>query len=102
MDITEKTVLQTFMYHPPTPEQQIHYGAVRAWARFFAEAVLKECPPSAERTLALRKIQEGLMWANASIALNEPSARAIPPSPDPAPPPSPPTPAATSAPSGDT
>lgn len=85
MDITKDTILETFMYHPPTEAQKEQYLKIRTWARFFAEAVLDCSPPSAERTLALRKVQEAVMWANAAIALNPsqemPSPTLAPPEP---------------------
>lgn len=31
------------------------------------EWILQNCPPSAERTIAVRKLQESRMWANASL-----------------------------------
>jgi hypothetical protein len=34
------------------------------------EAILNDCPASAERTLAIRKLQEARMWANAAIAFD--------------------------------
>jgi len=33
-------------------------------------AILDACPRSAERTLAVRKLQEARMWANASIVFD--------------------------------
>jgi len=60
-----------FTYHPPFGTQQERYVVLRNYARVFAEAVLGHCPGSAERTLALRKIEEAVMWANSAIARNE-------------------------------
>lgn len=36
----------------------------------FARKILKSCPDSRERSLALTKIEEAVMWANAAIARN--------------------------------
>jgi hypothetical protein len=33
-------------------------------------AILANCPRSAERTLAIRKLQEARMWANAAIVFD--------------------------------
>ncbi len=60
-----------FSYHPPKEGQPERYEEIRAAGRDFAEIVTGECPTSAERTTAIRKIQEAVMWANASIAVNE-------------------------------
>lgn len=60
-----------FVYHKPTEVQTAKYQGIRANAKIFAELIEHDCPPSSERTLALRKLQECVMWANASIAINE-------------------------------
>ena len=60
-----------FTYHPPFGDQPQRYSAIRRAALDFAMRVLVDCPRSAERTLALRDIQRAVMFANASIALNE-------------------------------
>ena len=44
------------------------YQAINNVARIMYERILGDCPPSAERTLAIRKLQEARMWANAAIA----------------------------------
>lgn len=60
-----------FVYHPPLADQAERYGKLRAQAHGLAQAALCHCPPSAERTIAMRKLEEFVMWANASIARNE-------------------------------
>jgi hypothetical protein len=60
-----------FTYHAPFGTQQERYVVLRNAGKTLAAVVLASCPPSAERTLALRKIEEAVMWANASIARNE-------------------------------
>ena len=62
---------ETFRYHAPLPQQVERYGKLREGAGLFADQILCACPDSAERTLAVRKVQEAVMWANASIAINE-------------------------------
>lgn len=59
-----------FKYHPPTPEQQVAYDNLTSAFKVAADAILAYCPDTAERTLAIRKLQETRMWANASVALN--------------------------------
>jgi hypothetical protein len=46
-----------------------HYRAVSQASKVLYDTILGHCPESAERTLAVRKLQEARMWANASIAL---------------------------------
>lgn len=60
-----------FTYHAPKEDQTARYIEIRASASQFAKLIEHNCPPSSERTLALRKLQECVMWANASIAINE-------------------------------
>jgi len=60
-----------FTYHAPTADQTARCGEIRMNGKLFAEIIEHDCPPSSERTLALRKLQECVMWANASIAINE-------------------------------
>lgn len=60
-----------FTYHAPYGDQVARYQALREQALAFAEEIELRCPASAERTLAIRRLQEAVMWANASIAINE-------------------------------
>jgi hypothetical protein len=57
-----------FSYHPPDGGQQQKYVVIRDTAKHFAEVIVSACPPSADRTTALRTLRETVMWANASIA----------------------------------
>lgn len=66
MDIDNK-----FTYHAPKDDQVERYKAIRAKAKEFAELIDSLCPPSRERSLAMTKMEESVMWANASIARNE-------------------------------
>ena len=67
MDELEKR----FTYHPPKNNQPGKYGIIRAMAKDFAVTIEHLCPPSREKSLALTKLEEAVMWANASIARNE-------------------------------
>lgn len=60
-----------FTYHRPTPEQAERYGKLRAAALVYAELIAELTPPSAEQTLAIRKVHEASMAANSAIAVNE-------------------------------
>lgn len=57
-----------FTYHSPTPEQQEAYVVIRETALSFAAILLEKCPPSADRTAAIRKLRECVATANMSIA----------------------------------
>ena len=57
-----------FSYHPPIDDQAQRYEQIRAAGKAFAEKLVELCPPSADRTVAIRKIREAVYSANASIA----------------------------------
>jgi hypothetical protein len=52
------------------PAQIARYQAINNTARIMYQRILGDCPRSAERTLAIRKLQEARMWANAAIAFD--------------------------------
>lgn len=60
-----------FTYHAPQPDQPTRYGVIRDTAKQLAALLVIVCPESRELSLALTKLEESVMWANASIARNE-------------------------------
>ena len=60
-----------FTYHSPKNDQPARYQSLRDMGLRFAELIAEHCPDSRERSLALTKAEEAIMWANASIARNE-------------------------------
>lgn len=67
--MNETDIDNMFTYHAPTDEQKERYAAVNFAFKTVARVVIDLCPGSAERTIAIRKLQEGRMMANAAIAL---------------------------------
>ena len=59
---------RNFFYHPPKPGQPEQHANVRRQAKYLAELMDKLCPPGREKSLALAKLEESVMWANAAIA----------------------------------
>ena len=59
-----------FTYHPVKPGQNDIYSNLRGEARALAGHIITVSPPSRERSLALTKLEECIMWANAGIARN--------------------------------
>lgn len=60
-----------YTYHAPKDTQPKRYEAIRKKAREFATLIELSCPESREKSLAHTKLEEAVMWANASIARNE-------------------------------
>jgi hypothetical protein len=69
--MTDAQILaELFRYHPPTVENLPKFAAINQAAKNFAEIVLQNCPPSADRSAVIRLIRDARMTANASVALN--------------------------------
>ena len=62
---------RTFNYHPPTEIQMDRYASIRRRAKALALFIVESCPDSREKSTALTHLQSAVMWANASIAVNE-------------------------------
>jgi hypothetical protein len=59
-----------FKYHSPKEGQPEKYVALREKAKELAYLIDELCPRSREKSLAVTKLEEVTMWANASIARN--------------------------------
>jgi len=64
-------IKNNFTYHPPKENQINKYQALREYGLNLAELINLLCPDSREKSLAITKLEETIMWANASIARNE-------------------------------
>ncbi len=62
---------KAFTYHAPKAGQPEKYEELRDMAKTFALLINTLCPDSREKSLAITKLEECIMWANASIARNE-------------------------------
>ena len=60
-----------FTYHAPKPGQLDKYTALRNLAKDFATMINVLVPDSREKSLAITKVEEAIMWANAGIARRE-------------------------------
>lgn len=60
-----------FTYQPPKDDQPERYERIRYKAKMLAAYINEYCPDSREKSLAFTKLEECVMWANASIARNE-------------------------------
>ncbi len=60
-----------FDHHPPINRSvEIAHGEIRETMKEAAEDVIQLVPAGRERALALTKLEEAMMWANAGIARN--------------------------------
>lgn len=59
-----------FTYHPPKDGQPGMYVEIREKAKEFAYLIDKLVSDSREKSLAMTKLEECVMWANAGIARN--------------------------------
>ena len=70
-DETQKRLDNDFQYHAPNASQIKRYAAIRRHAKSLAELACELVPSSRECSLALTKLEEFVMWANAGIARNK-------------------------------
>jgi hypothetical protein len=70
--VTPEKIANWFTYHPPVGDQAERYERLRSEGCSLASAIEQLCPPSADRTNAIRCVREAVMWANAAIACEEP------------------------------
>lgn len=68
--LTEDQVRDRFAYHPATSETALLHDAVRTACTELAVVLNERLPAARETSLALTALQETMMWANASIAIN--------------------------------
>jgi len=66
-----KELKNRFTYHAPKDDQFGRFGEIRAMAEDFADELNLLVPDSREKSLAITKLEEVVMWANAGIARNE-------------------------------
>ena len=69
--IDESRTNNRFTYHPPKDGQPERYAEIRTKAKELALLINEDCPHGREQTIAINKLDECVMWANASIARNE-------------------------------
>lgn len=67
----KKQIENNFTYHPPKEGQPEKYAGLRKKVKELAFFIDEICPDSREKSLAMTKLEESVMWANAAIARNE-------------------------------
>lgn len=66
--ISDADLENWFQYHAPEGDQGERYIKIRAAGMVFAQAIRDHTPPSPDQTVAIRKVREAVMTANAAIA----------------------------------
>lgn len=69
--MTPDDLTNRFTYHAPKDDQAQRYEKLRFNGHNLAEMINELCPDSREKSVAITKLEEAVMWANASIARNE-------------------------------
>lgn len=62
-----------FSHHPPRDgsDQAERYALIRSQGGQLGRSILRLTPPSREQSIAIEKIREAVMWANAAIAVHD-------------------------------
>lgn len=72
MQIPDTDIAKRFEHHPPTsPAVSINHGTVRFAFRELALMINNNLEDGREKSLCLTALEEGMHWANSSIALNQ-------------------------------
>lgn len=69
MGFTQEQIEDIFTYHKPEADEPARYEHIRMAAQVLAKVIVENTPSSADQTVAIRKLREAVMVANASIAL---------------------------------
>jgi hypothetical protein len=69
--VGEERINNIYSYHPPKNGQQDIYTALQTGGAKLHLLIESMCPPSRERSLALTKLEEVIMWAKKSVAVNK-------------------------------
>jgi hypothetical protein len=87
--VTDTQLVNVFSYHRLSDSQVKRCEAIRGEVGAAAMRIQRHCPESREKALALTSLQQAMMWANASIAINENPVEYDPPPAPPLPEPKP-------------
>lgn len=67
--LTDKQIKESVRYRKPTEDEIERHENLACCAETFIESIVKNCPPCADTTAAIRKVREAKMTASAAIAL---------------------------------
>lgn len=63
-----KDIEKRFTYHKPKENDAFKLVIIREDAKYFADIINSYVPEGREKSLAITKLEEAVMWANAGIA----------------------------------
>ena len=63
-----KDIESRFTYHKPKEDNAYKFVVIREDAKYFANMIDSLVPEGREKSLAITKLEEVVMWANAGIA----------------------------------
>ena len=66
--ISDDDLVNWFTYHAPAGDQTGRYESIRRAGLDMARVIIAATPSSPDQTVAIRKIREAVMIANAAIA----------------------------------
>lgn len=69
--MTTQEIDNIFTYHKPNEDQIPRYEAIRKAGKTLAKTILSATPGCPDQRVAIRKVREAVMVANAAIAINE-------------------------------
>lgn len=69
--MTQVELDNIFTYHAPKNDQVERYQAIRDAGKMLAQAIIDNTPGCPDQAMAVRKVREAVMTANAAIAINE-------------------------------
>lgn len=69
--MTKADLDNIFSHHPPKGDQVERYNTLREAGKAFAVVVLETTPAGPDQSVAIRKVREAVMTANAAIAIGE-------------------------------
>jgi len=68
---TQREIDNRFTYHAPDDEKVVKHQAIRNGGKELAELIDALVPEGREKSLAVTKVEEAVMWANAGLARSE-------------------------------
>jgi hypothetical protein len=68
--IEQDDINNRFTYHPPSDTKATKHVMIRESGKTLTEIINEMVPDGREKSLAITKIEEAIMWANAGLARN--------------------------------